>query len=87
MENLTTAEEKAWVPKRALGPIFVGLKMFKRRSEETWRMYISPCSKIMVLILFFCSKFPPLLHGDSPLLYNPLEVIMTLHLLIIWTFT
>ena len=54
-------------------------------------MYISPCSMAMVLTLFFYSKFlhffrPPL-HGDSPLLYSPLEVIRALHLLIIWTFT
>ena len=34
MGNSTTAEEKAWVPKRAPGPILVGLKMFKRQSEE-----------------------------------------------------
>ena len=34
MENSTIVEEKAWVPKRAPGPILVGLKMFKRRSKE-----------------------------------------------------
>ena len=54
-------------------------------------MYISSYSKAMVLKLFFCSKFLPFfrpsLHGDSPLLYSPLEVIRALHLLIIWTFT
>ena len=59
-------------------------------SEETWRMYLCPCSKAMVLTLFFCSKFLfsfPFLHGNSPLLYSPLEVVRALHLLIIWTFT
>ena len=33
------------------------------------------------------SFFGPPLYGDSPLLCSPLEVIRTLHLLIIWTFT
>ena len=41
---------------------------------------------------FFLLLFVPffstlLLHGDSLLLYSPLEIIRTLHLLIIWTFT
>ena len=33
-ENSTAFEEKTWVQKGALGPILVGLEMFKGRSEE-----------------------------------------------------
>ena len=43
-----------------------------------WRIYLCPCSKAMVLTLFFYSQFlffSPLLHVGSPLLYGPLEVI------------
>ena len=43
------------------------------------------------LTFFFCSKFLPFhspsLYRDSPLLYSLHEVIRTLHLLIIWTYT
>ena len=40
-----------------------------------------------LVLLFSVPVFPPPLHGDSPLLYSPLEVIRALHLLIIWSFT
>ena len=53
-------------------------------------MNMNPCSKTMVLALFFCSSFlfsPSYFHGNFPFLYSPLEVIRVLHLLIIWTLT
>ena len=37
----------------------------------------------LLLLFSVPSFFGPSLHGDSPLLYSPLEVIKTLHLLII----
>ena len=39
------------------------------------------------VLLFSVLPFFSLLHGDSPFLYSPFEVIRALHLLIIWTFT
>ena len=39
------------------------------------------------LPLYVPSFFGPPLHRDSPLLHSPLEIIKTLHLLIIWTCT
>ena len=51
-------------------------------------MNSGPCSKIMVLALFFRSSFlffSSSFHGDFPFLYSLLEVIRALHLLIIWT--
>ena len=44
---------------------------------------------LSLFLLFFLPPFffrPPL-HGDSFLLYSSLQVIRTLHLLIIWAFT
>ena len=53
-------------------------------------MNLGPCSKSMVLALFFHSSFLfffSSFHGDFPFLYSLLKIIRALHLLIIWTLT
>ena len=60
------------------------------RSEETYGCTSVPNQRLWSFSLsstLSSSLFHPLLHGDSLILYSPLEVIRTLHLLIIWTFT